>query len=223
MGTTAGESMKEIPLTQKKSALVDDEDYPELSKYRWHVAKQRTGNYYAIRNSPRENGKQQTIRMHRVILGTPTGMDTDHINGNGLDNRRENLRIVTARGNAQNLHIPKTSKYVGVSWDDPNRKWVARIKIREKCRNLGYFDDEKDASAAYARACEFPELVRPLHIKSSKYRGVTWSGIGNKWLSQISIGGKYRYLGLFENELEAATVYNVARKILIDARGTVPA
>lgn len=144
--------MKEIPLTQGKVALVDDEDYPELSKFKWHAHKDHN-TYYAGRASPGVNGKQHHIRMHAIIVRTPKGMHTDHINGNGLDNRRCNLRIVTTRGNGQNRHCPKTSKYPGVSWHKRDRKWQAEIQIGGKHRSLGYFDIESEAATAYRVAC----------------------------------------------------------------------
>jgi hypothetical protein len=143
-----------IPLTQGKVALVDDADYPELSKFRWYACKY--GNtYYAQRASPRANGKQHKILMHAVILGTPKGMQTDHINGNGLDNRRENLRVVTCRGNQQNQHTPKSSKYPGVSWENRRRKWRVCIEVSRKTCHLGYYDDEEEAARRYQIACDW--------------------------------------------------------------------
>jgi hypothetical protein len=146
--------MKEIPLTRGKVALVDDEDYPELSKHRWYAHKERNV-YYAVRMAPRTNGKKHTIRMHAAIVGTPKGMGTDHINGNGLDNRRENLRIVTTRENQQNQHIPRTSKYPGVSWHKKSGKWIARIRVSGKQRYLGIYDSEEKAARRYRIACDW--------------------------------------------------------------------
>lgn len=91
--------------------------------------------------------------MHAVIAGTPKGMDTDHINGNGLDNRRCNLRIVTARQNQQNQNIQKSSKYPGVHWQKDARKWRAQIRVNGKQQYLGYYDDEETAGIVYAMAC----------------------------------------------------------------------
>lgn len=144
--------MKEILLTQGKVALVDDEDYPELSKFKWYAHKDYN-TLYALRKSSRVNGKQHTIPMHSVILGTPKGMETDHINGNGLDNRRENLREVTTRENAQNRHTPKTSKYPGVTWHKQRGKWQANIRVAGKLNYLGLYGDEETAGIVYAMAC----------------------------------------------------------------------
>ncbi len=91
--------------------------------------------------------------MHAVIVGTPKGMQTDHINGNGLDNRRENLRVVTHRKNAQNRHTPKSSKYPGVTWHKSARKWQAQIRVAGKKHHLGLYEDEETAGIVYAMAC----------------------------------------------------------------------
>jgi hypothetical protein len=146
--------MKEIPLTQGKVALVDDEDYSELSKYKWYAHK-NCNTWYAERRSSKINGKQGLIKMHVAVAGTPKGMETDHVNGNGLDNRRENLHAVTHRENLQNLHNPRTSKYPGVSWKKQHRKWRAQIQVNGKNHHLGYYDKEEAAYRRYQIACDW--------------------------------------------------------------------
>ena len=103
--------MRYIPLTQNKYTIVDDADYPELSKYSWFAQKQHSG-YYAIRNSSLINGKRHPIRMHRQILGLEHGDKRvgDHIHHNTLDNRRNNLRICTNAENLKNRKIKKEGK-----------------------------------------------------------------------------------------------------------------
>ncbi len=101
-----------IPLTQGKFAIVDAEDYDWLIRYKWHACKCKN-TYYASRV---RGGK--TIKMHREIMRAPKGLVCDHINHNGLDNRKRNLRLCT---NAQNCYNQRasatgTSKYKGVSW-----------------------------------------------------------------------------------------------------------
>jgi hypothetical protein len=143
----------QIPLTQGKSAIIDEADYPLLSQSKWYAYKH--GNtFYAARNSPRVTGKSYRIRMHTVIAGTPKGMDTDHINGDGLDNRRENLRVVTHRINTQIQHRIKTSKCLGVSWDKTHGKWRASIRFGGRYRHLIYSDIEEDAATTYRIANE---------------------------------------------------------------------
>lgn len=148
--------MKTIPLTQGKVALVDDEDYEEVSKWGWSAAK--AGNtYYAVRTPPPDlvTGTKHTIRMHAVIAGTPKGMQTDHINGNGLDNCRRNLMIVTRRQNLQNMHIKKSSRFPGVSWDIQTHKWRSYIWFNGKLRALGRHRNEEQAALRYRVACDW--------------------------------------------------------------------
>jgi len=137
-----------IPLTQGLYALVDGDNYERLAKYKWCALKDRN-TFYAIRSSARPNRKK--IWMHRVILNAPIDKKTDHINHNGLDNRRSNLRIATI---AQNLYnqLPRkncTSKYKGVSWNEKQRKWQAGIKLSGKVFYLGRFNSEVKAAEVY--------------------------------------------------------------------------
>lgn len=148
---------KEIELTQNQVALVDNEDYNFLMQRKWQAHKD--GNtFYARYNlyigmiDGKE--KRKTIRMHRLIMAVPKGKIIDHINGNGLDNQKSNLRICSKRQNNQNrVHSIKSSKYPGVSWYNTINKWVARIRINGKAISLGRFTNEKDAAMAYEKAC----------------------------------------------------------------------
>lgn len=138
--------MKEILLTQGKVALVDDEDYEELNKFKWYANELRK-THYAMRHM---KGSHKTIiLMHRVIMNCPNGMFIDHIDHNGLNNQKSNLRIVTNRQNIQNHNIIKSSKYVGVSLDKYSKKWIASIRINKKTKYIGGFDNELDAHKAY--------------------------------------------------------------------------
>ncbi len=138
-------SMKTIPLTQGKVAIVDDEDYEELSKYNWSALRGGSGVYYARRKKDKK-----MLIMHRIILNAKYGEMVDHINHNGLDNRKENLRICT---NSQNQMNRKrnigVSKYKGVHWSKHSNKWRARITKNGKNAHLGLFGSEKDAARAY--------------------------------------------------------------------------
>jgi len=139
------EGAKLIPLTQGKFAIVDADDYDELSRYKWHVNKGgRT--YYA---SSQKKGK--AIKMHRLIAGAPKGLFVDHINHNGLDNRKRNLRLCTRLENIRN-QLPRrggSSQYKGVCWRKREKKFVATICVDGKKLYLGYFDDEIEAAKAY--------------------------------------------------------------------------
>ena len=138
--------MKEIKLTQGKVALVDDEDYEDLNKYKWYANKDKN-TFYAMRNEI-INGKSRTVMMHRKIMNNNYNLLTDHIDGNGLNNCKSNLRIVTNRQNSQNRHINKSSKYVGVYWDKIAMNWKAQIRTNKKIY-LGTFKNEEDAHNAY--------------------------------------------------------------------------
>lgn len=156
--------MKTIPLIKGKVALVVDDDYPHLSKFRWYSEKH--GNtFYAVRTtSPDVDMKRHIVRMHREILNFPKGMEIDHINGDGLDNRRVNIRVVSRRVNMQNWHPPKTSKFPGIYWNKKCKKWRAKIELKGKRYDLGLFIREQEAAQAYKNACEWINgdgLIKP--------------------------------------------------------------
>jgi len=132
---------RRIPLTRGLFALVDDEDYPWLSAVPWFASPVVNTTY-----ARRKPGGY----MHRAILNAPEGLEVDHINGNGLDNRRRNLRLVTHRQNGINSPSQRqgTSRYKGVFWSDSAGKWCAQIK-QPKSTHLGVFRDEVDAAIAY--------------------------------------------------------------------------
>ena len=141
--------MSEIPLTQGKVVLVDDEDFEWLSQWKWLYH----GQGYAARNT----GKypcQKTILMHRIIVNVPEDMETDHINHNKLDNRRENLRICTHAENSKNrsIQVNDQSGFKGIYWHKQNHKWVAQISVDGKCLYLGSFDSPKEAARFYDAA-----------------------------------------------------------------------
>ena len=138
--------MKKIKLTQGKFALVDDVDYKWLNQWKW-CAMYSYGNWYAMR------GKRPQIFMHRLILNTPFGMDTDHINHNTLDNKHCNIRVCTHQQNSFNGKPRKgTSKYKGVSWFKRDKKWRAYIVLNNKQIHLGYFISEIEAARTYDKA-----------------------------------------------------------------------
>ena len=130
---------------------MSDSDYHELSKYAWHISPQG----YAKRNGSKiVTGSPYTL-MHRMILGLQDREKmVDHKNGDKLDNRRENLRIVDNQGNQANSKIPKnnTSGYKGVTWDKYRSKWIAQIMVNHRHRYLGRFDNITDAVSAYDSA-----------------------------------------------------------------------
>ena len=144
--------MKEIQLTQGKVAQVDDEDFEELNQFKWFARKVRN-TYYAGRNSVYVKGKRKTINMHFSIIGESESLQTDHIDGNGLNNQKSNLRLVTSRQNSQNKrNMIKVSQYPGVGWDKRRNKWRSRIVINGTQKHLGYFILAAAAFDAYRKA-----------------------------------------------------------------------
>ena len=131
--------------------MVDDEDYERLAGYKWFAVRYERG-YYAQRASKDSKGRQRNVRMHREILGEPKGKIIDHINHNGLDNRRVNLRVATRQQNAWNKRKQRgkcSLQYKGVTWLKRVGKWQARIVCNGKSIFIGYFGDEIWAARAY--------------------------------------------------------------------------
>ena len=140
--------MKRIPLTKGQFAIVDDEDYERVSKYKWQAT---WGGYcYYATRIPWNKGKRHEIRMHRFILNAPDDKIVDHIDFNGLNNRRDNIRTCThSQSQYHRRSHGGTSKYKGVSLCRKNNKWQAQIKHNRKSKWIGQYEKEKDAAKAY--------------------------------------------------------------------------
>ena len=147
--------MKQIPLTKGLYALVDDEDFDELNRYSWCCH----GDGYAARGY-HLNGKLCIVKLHQAIFGKPSdGFEIDHINGNKLDNRRCNLRVVTHQQNIFNSKkrkhiIPgvRPSQFKGVTWRNDREKWRSCITINGQRLYLGLYPTEQEAALAYNKA-----------------------------------------------------------------------
>ncbi len=136
-----------IPLTQGKFAIVDAADYDWLSQWKWYASKGHNTWYAARRFS--DTGK--TTFMHRLITGAPAGLLVDHINRNGLNNTRKNIRQCTHTQNMRNKGPARnsSSKYKGVKRNKANKKFKAAITCDGKRHYLGTFKDEIEAAKAY--------------------------------------------------------------------------
>jgi hypothetical protein len=143
-----------IELTQGQVAIVDDEDYADLSAFKWRTRQQPSGIWYARRTlRDAESGRCMEL-MHRRILNAADGLYVDHANGDGLDNRRANLRLATNSQNQANRHrlSLNTSGYRGVCWNSGCRKWQAGIKKMGRSYHLGLYDTPQVEALAYDRA-----------------------------------------------------------------------
>jgi len=155
-----------IALTKGKFALVGVEDYESLSRHKWTT--QVAGNkFYAFRNCG-----GACLLMHRQLMNPPKGMIVDHIDGNGLNNRRENLRICTsAQNNRNRAPRGKSSRYKGVSFDKERKKWKASVWVNGESVLIGRYEDQIEAARVRDRVAydldgqyaylNFPEEIHP--------------------------------------------------------------
>lgn len=172
-------------------ALVDDDDYKEVSKHKWSfswkgnktlryyarrmewipgVPNPKTGKHYQYRNRRGElcerKGHYKNIMLHRQIMNAPKGMDVDHIDGDGLNNQKSNLRICTRSENNMNAKLRYNSKsgLKGVSWDTRTAKWRVTITLNGKTEDFGRYADINDALAKRIEAEKkyFKNYARPI-------------------------------------------------------------
>lgn len=146
------QKQRKIELTKGLFAIVDDSDFEFLSQFKWH-ATNCDGKHYATTHLKKGNA---LIRMHTLLL--PFAVEVDHKNGDGLDNRRENLRPATRSQNKRNIPKRKnmTSKYLGVSLYHngvSKNKWCARVQINRKHIWLGAYPTEEEAAIAFNNGC----------------------------------------------------------------------
>ncbi len=142
--------MKHIPLSQGKFAIVDDEDYNDLNQWKWSATKNGS-TFYAMRVIVLPGSSKKTLLMHRVILNAPPGAKSDHRDGNGLHNLRDNLRLCNHAENMRNRRKQKnnTSGYRGVSWHNERHRWRVQSKYNGKTKHIGYFFCLLKAAKAY--------------------------------------------------------------------------
>lgn len=142
-----------IPLTQGKFALIDAMDLRKVVNYKWYAC--RCGNtFYAFTHIRLPDRRETTLQMHRLLLNPQSDMGCDHINGNGLDNRRENLRLASHAENIRNQRQRKDNStgYKGVSFEKNRKKFTAQIQFNRKRYRLGCFLTAEAAHAAYCEA-----------------------------------------------------------------------
>ncbi len=141
--------MIQIPLTKGLYATIDEEDYEYVSRFKWRAFNNGYTNY-AVRSDRASN--RMSIYMHRELLGDPERPNqVDHINRNGLDNRRKNIRVVTPQENQRNKGPQKNNIYSlrqGVTYHKLNKKWQAQMQIDKKNVYIGSFSTEREAIEA---------------------------------------------------------------------------
>lgn len=151
--------MRQIELTKGKFALVDDDDFERINAHKWYAQKNiNRGVWYARRRIWHPDTKRQSlVSMHRYILNlNDPAIIVDHIDMDGLNNTKANLRVATNSQNQANRTGKKTgvtSAYKGVHWCKTKQKWVATISLGDgKSKTLGHFTDEIEAARCYDRA-----------------------------------------------------------------------
>lgn len=219
-----------ITLTNGMKAIVDDCDYLRLNRWSWCFHPDG----YAIRTIY-ENGKK-TVRMHQELFEyVPAGCEIDHIDGNGLNNRRENLRIVTHQQNTfnQKPHQGSTSIYKGVSYCTAKKKWRAQIMLNGSKYHLGFYEHEREAAKAYDAGAiilfgEHAWLNYPRGIythleigpmqaridamrkkaRVQKSHGIWYDSAAGKYRASITLENSCIYLGRFCTKDEAVQMRN---------------
>lgn len=147
--------MRDISLTKGFVAIIDDDDFYLVSQYKWFITSTK-GTNYAASDNRRKGGKY--IYMHRLILNADEIYEVDHINHNGLDNRKENLRLVSHRENLMNRRKKNKTGYSGVV--ESNGRYLARIRINGEKIYLGMFDTAYNAHLAYLSKIESLKIER---------------------------------------------------------------
>ena len=174
-----GYTFRRIRLTQGKYAIVDPDDYFRLNGYKWNAHRDYNTSY-ARRKFTRKDGKRRNCSMHREVIKVPDNMFVDHINRNGLDNRKANLRPATVSQNARNCAKSRRrtfcSRFKGVTWHRGKKLWQTKIVLNQKHIYIGSFKDELQAAKAYDKAAkkyhgEFAVLNLP-ETKPSIYRRI---------------------------------------------------
>jgi hypothetical protein len=157
--------MKKIKLTQNKYALVDDKDFDYLNQFKWCFH-----DNYAVRSQYNKKSKtEKQILMHRIILKTPKNKITDHIDGNGLNNQRKNLRICTQSGNRINSKISShnTTGFKGVRWCEDHKKYRSYLTLNKKVYHLEHFLTKEKAAKEYNKA------AKKYHSKFARLNKIT--------------------------------------------------
>jgi hypothetical protein len=143
-----GDRMKLIPVTRGKFAQVDDEDFDRINQWRWQLSSE---GYVFRRIWKRIDDPRKTSSMHREVLRTPVGFNTDHIDHDKLNNCKSNLRTCSEHENQGNSFLRKnnTSGFKGVCFDKNRKTWFAQIRNTSTRIRMGGFSSPEEAARAY--------------------------------------------------------------------------
>jgi len=228
--------MKKVYLNGKYSHLfcmVDDADFELVFKFKWYFKCGYACTVFHKKGYSRlDKDRNQNIAMHRLLLGFPDGV-LDHINGNRLDNRRQNLRIVNWQQNASNSMGSSNRKYTYKGVCKDGNKWIVWVTSKGNSYFLGSFDSELEAALVYDKGARyffgeyarlnFPEKFydKPVRcvdfipdkiIRKSKYIGVSYFGHGGKRKKRWRAVFRKKTLGYFMTEKEAGLAYQKAKE-----------
>jgi hypothetical protein len=151
-----GYDFRRIYLGEGEWTILDVEDYYRYGSYKWLLGG-RKKKFYAVGGIKNKKGEIEIVRLHRMIMNPPKRRVVDHKNGDGLDNRRANLRIATRGQNLCNkgkTGKKTSSRYVGVTFYKRYSLWIVYIGYRRKRKFLGYFESEVEAARAYDAAAK---------------------------------------------------------------------
>lgn len=140
-----------VPLTHGYEAVIDAEDIDRVSAYTWRAVEDKNTVYAVTLRKAEGKGRREKLSLHRFVLGvSDPSVKVDHIDGDGLNNTKRNLRFATSQQNAMNMRVRgKGCVYKGVSKYKHYQKWAASIRVDGKQRHIGYFDSPEDAARAY--------------------------------------------------------------------------
>jgi hypothetical protein len=147
--------MIEIQLSNGYKTIIDNEDYEKVKKYTWYAKYDSKGFAKYVSHNYRENGKLYSLKLHRFILNVcDSKVEVDHIDHNGFNNQKSNLRICSHIQNSRNriMYKNKIVPYKGVSIRKENKKYRSRIRVNKKLINLGEYSNSVDAAKAYNEA-----------------------------------------------------------------------
>lgn len=215
-----------VILSKGALAFVDAEDAKSVSAHTWHIS-EAGGTSYAATNVWDDTANAwKRLYMHRMLV--PDAVLVDHVDCNGLNNTRANLRSADYSKNAANSrHSGRgTSAFKGVHWASRHQRWIATIHVNGRRKHVGMFDSEEDAAKAYAAAArgEFGEYARadvdssaeaPFTMRRDNKSGLKWVSWNKQlkaWVGQYMLAGRKRYVGTFVDPHEAHSAVKAARQ-----------